>query len=193
MQKNKKKITTKDLAYMGLFVALITVCSWLSFRIEPLNYTFQLLAVLLCAGLLGWWRGLLVVLAYILLGLVGVPVFAGFTSGVVAPTRGYIIGFIFTVIIVGFAYKINFQKIISSLKIASVLNILFYVLAMVVGVAVCYVFGTAWFIGFMGTKGTTYSVAEALGLCVFPYVWFDAVKIAVAVFLAGVLKRFVKI
>ena len=190
--ESRGKMATRDICYIAVSVALIAVCSWLSFRVEPLAYTFQLLAVLFCAGLLGWWRALIAVAAYVLLGLVGVPVFAGFTSGIMAPTRGYVIGFLFTVVIVGLAYKIDFKN--ENAKVAFVLNLIVRAAAMVLGVAVCYAFGTGWFILYMSSvQSAAYTVWEALGLCVIPYLWFDAVKIVVALILVEALKKAVNV
>lgn len=76
-------------------------------------------------------------LAYILLGAIGVPVFAGFKGGIgslLGPTGGYIIGFIFTAFIAGLAAEHFGRK----------LQIL--IPAMILGILICYAFGTAWFV-----------------------------------------------
>ncbi|MBP5242481.1 MAG: biotin transporter BioY, partial [Clostridia bacterium] len=138
-----KKVRALDLAYMGLFVALIAVCSWISIPIGELKYTLQVLAVLLCGALLGWKRGLVAVLAYVLLGAVGVPVFSNFTRFLIYPTSGYVVGFIFTVVIVGLGYKIEFKN--QNKALGYTVNLLIRLAFMAVGVAVCYAFGTAWF------------------------------------------------
>lgn len=173
----KKKFKTIDIVYIGLFAALIAVCAWISIPMT-VSFTLQTCAVCLTAGLLGWKRGTLTVLVYILLGMVGLPVFTGFKSGIAAvtgPTGGYIVGFIFTALIVGWAADRLGKKLW--------VNILF----MAIGILVCYLFGTVWFM--IAYKVTFVS---ALTTCVIPFLIPDAVKIAVAAILVNRLKKFVK-
>lgn len=173
----KKKFKTVDIVYIGLFAALIAVCAWISIPMT-VSFTLQTCAVCLTAGLLGWKRGTLTVIIYILLGMIGLPVFTGFKSGIAAvtgPTGGYIVGFIFTALIVGFAA----DKLGKKLWV----NILF----MAIGILVCYLFGTIWFM--IAYKVT---FASALTTCVVPFLIPDAVKIAVAAVLVNRLKKFVK-
>lgn len=173
----KKKLKTIDIVYVGLFAALIAVCAWISIPMT-VSFTLQTCAVCLTAGLLGWKRGTLTVIIYILLGMVGLPVFTGFKSGIAAvtgPTGGYIVGFIFTALIVGLAA----DKLGKKLWV----NVIF----MAVGILVCYLFGTVWFM--IAYKVT---FASALTTCVIPFLIPDAAKIAVAAILVNRLKKFVK-
>ena len=101
--KKKKKLRTVDIAYIGLFAALIAVCAQIAVPMT-VSFTMQTFAVCLCAGLLGWKRSTVSVIVYILLGMVGLPIFTGFKSGVAAitgPTGGYIVGFVLTALITG--------------------------------------------------------------------------------------------
>lgn len=179
-----ENISTKTLSivYCGIFVALIAICSWISIPLT-IPFTLQTFAVCLATALLGTKRGTVTVVVYILLGLVGVPVFSGFKSGPAAlmgPTGGYIIGFIFTAVIVGLLTN-KFGKSIPVLAIA-----------MVIGILVCYAFGTAWFINVYTKSKGPIGVMAALSSCVFPYLIPDAVKIALAVILEKRLEKFVK-
>lgn len=176
-KSKKKKFKTIDIVYIGLFAALIAVCAWISIPMT-VSFTLQTCAVCLTAGLLGWKRGTLTVLVYILLGMVGLPVFTGFKSGIAAvtgPTGGYIVGFIFTALIVGLSADRLGKRLWA--------NILF----MAIGILVCYLFGTVWFM--IAYKVTFVS---ALTTCVIPFLIPDAVKIAVAAILVNRLKKFVK-
>ena len=131
-----RKLTTRDITVCALSIALITVCSWISIPMT-IPFTLQTFAVCLIAALLGARRGVISVLAYILLGAIGVPVFAGFKGGIgslLGPTGGYIIGFIFTAFIAGLAAEHFGRK----------LQIL--IPAMILGILICYAFGTAWFV-----------------------------------------------
>ena len=182
MEEQKKKIRTVDLAYMGLSVALLAVCSWLAVPFT-VPVTLQTFAVCLVAGLLGLKRGTLSTLVYILLGTLGVPVFSGFKGGlgvISGPTGGYIIGFILTALIIGFAS----EKWCGKLWVMLV--------SMALGILLCYAFGTAWFalVYLKADKAT--SLVSILTICVFPFLPFDAVKIILAALLTNRLKRYIK-
>ena len=102
--KAKGKITTKDLTMKAMFVALMAICSWINIQFT-VPFTLQTFAIFAAVAFLGMKRGTLSVLVYIILGVIGVPVFAGFSGGpgvLFGTTGGYIIGFLFTALISGF-------------------------------------------------------------------------------------------
>ncbi|MBO4652247.1 MAG: biotin transporter BioY [Lachnospiraceae bacterium] len=173
---------TLDLVYIAIGAALITVGAWITIP-TTVPFTLQTFAVFAVLLLLGGLRGTMSVLVYIMLGAVGVPVFSGFNSGfgvLLGSTGGYIIGFIF----MGLLYML-FTKLLGekqSVKIA----------ALLVGLTVCYAFGTAWFMYvYIGSKGPV-GVMTVLGWCVFPFIVPDLVKMAVAVLVARRVKPFIK-
>lgn len=172
-----------NIIYVAMFAAIITICAQLQIP-TAVPFTLQTLGVFAAGGLLGWKRGTLSVLIYVLLGLVGVPVFAGFKGGAAALfglTGGYIIGFIFTAFITGlFADKFG-RKL---LPLAA---------GMALGLLVCYVFGTIWFIFVYNTTMSGISIGSALMLCVVPYLPFDALKILAATVLVNRLNKVVKL
>ena len=86
MQKEKTKFTPKDMAYIALLVVLIAVCSWISIP-SVVPFTMQTFGVFCAVGLLGGFRGTVAVLIYILMGLIGLPVFSNFNGG-----AGYLMG-----------------------------------------------------------------------------------------------------
>lgn len=183
--ENKKKVSkfkTTDLAYIGLFAALIAVCSWIQIPLT-VPITLQTMGICVATGLLGIKRGTLSVLVYIFLGLIGVPVFAGFSSGpgvLFGMTGGYIIGFIFTALIVGVMLKFLGKKV------------WVYVLSMILGIAVCYAFGTAWFMVIYTRDVESISLAGALGMCVTPFIIPDIIKIVLATLICSRLNKYVK-
>lgn len=181
-KKKKEEFKTLDLVYIGLSAALIAVCSWISIPLT-VPITLQTMGICLISSLFGLKRGTLATIVYIILGAVGVPVFQGFTSGIsiiAGSTGGYIIGFIFTALIVGFVSDKFDGKLVP------------LIISMVIGILACYAFGTAWFAVVYARENTPASIAAILGWCVIPFIIPDAVKIVIASILTNRLRRFVK-
>lgn len=181
-ETKKEKFKTLDLVYIGLSAALIAICSWISIPLT-VPITLQTMGICLIASLFGLKRGTLATVVYIILGAIGVPVFQGFTSGmsiIAGSTGGYIIGFIFTALIVGFASDKWNGKLVP------------LIISMVIGILVCYAFGTAWFAVVYARENTPATLSAILGWCVIPFLIPDAVKIVLASILTNRLKRFVK-
>lgn len=178
----QRKFKTLDLVYIGLSAALIAVCAWITVPLGAIPVTLQTLAICLVAGLFGWKRGVLATLVYILIGAVGVPVFSGFKGGIgvlLGATGGYIIGFLFTALLVG-TVSDKTEKLWA------------LILSMIGGVAVCYAFGTAWFMLVYAKNTAPIGLAKTLALCVTPFLLPDAAKIIIASLLTNRLKRFIK-
>ena len=171
----ENRLTTRDLATIAMGVALIAVCSWISVPMT-VPFTMQTFAVCLVTALFGLRRGLWTVACYILLGAVGAPVFSGFKGGLGAllgTTGGYIVGFLFTALIVGLATgKLGRKPWVLAASMA-------------VGILACYAFGTAWFMFVYARRTGPIGLGTALGWCVFPYLLPDAVKIGLASALTG--------
>ena len=79
---SKSKAALLDLVFVALFAAVMTVCAQIQIPFGEVPFTLQTLGVFIAASLLGWKRGTLSVIVYVLLGLAGVPVFAGFSGGI---------------------------------------------------------------------------------------------------------------
>ena len=173
------KLKTKDLALVGLFAALMAVCAWISIPVGPVPVTLQTFAVFLAAALLGSKRGTLAVLVYILLGVVGLPVFARFST-LNPVTFGYVLGFLPLGMLTAAAEKL-FPKKAFALP-----------LGMVLGLLVCYLIGTVWFYYVMHFRGTEYSIGKILSVCVTPFLLPDLVKLGAAYFLSRKLSKVVK-
>lgn len=174
----------QSMAYIALFAVVMAVCSWISIPILEVPYTLQTFAVFLAVGVLGGKRGTLAVLVYILLGAVGVPVFAGFTGGLgylLGNTGGYIIGFLFTALLMWLLEALLGRKL-------WILGV-----SMVLGLVVCYAFGTAWFMVVYARNAGAVGLGTALGWCVIPYIIPDLVKIALALVLTNRLRAILKL
>ena len=170
---------TRDIVYMSVFTAMISICSWISIP-ASIPFTLQTMGVFTTVGLLGGKRGTLTVLTYILLGAIGVPVFAGLTGGVsvlLGTTGGYIIGFLLSALLMW-----GIETIMGR-------NQIVLAFSMVAGLIVCYVFGTAWFMLIYTQHSGVIGLSTVLGLCVIPFIIPDLIKIGVALFLTKRLKK----
>lgn len=171
---NSNAIKTLDLAYIAIGAALIAVCSWISIPMT-VPFTLQTFAVFFILTLLGGKRGTLSVLVYILLGAAGIPVFAGFTGGIgilLGSTGGYILGFLLT----GMIY-LAFEHFFGGKLWAQIT-------ALLIGLAVCYAFGTAWFLVVYTRANGAVGLTTVLSWCVLPFIIPDLVKLALAFALA---------
>ena len=178
----RKRVSVYDLVMVALFAALIAVCAWITIP-GAVPFTLQTMGVFLAVGLLGGKRGTAAVLVYILLGAVGMPVFSGFSCGVgrlLGTTGGYIIGFLVAALAM-WAMEAIFGKAKWVLPVS-----------MLLGLLLCYAFGTAWFLVlYTQTKGAI-SVASVLSMCVVPFIIPDLLKIALALLLTSRLSKFIK-
>lgn len=102
VSRGLRESRTHVVAYVGIAVALIAVCSWVIVPIGPIPLTLQMFAIplIICVLPLRW--SIVAVCSFILLGLLGVPVFSGFRGGIgvlLGPTGGYLLGYIPGVVI----------------------------------------------------------------------------------------------
>ena len=171
---------TTYMALCGLFAALMAICSmiWIPLGFTPVPVNLATLGVFLAGGLLGRKYGTISLAVYVLIGAVGVPVFAGFRGGLsvlAGPTGGYIIGYIAAAFLVGLLTELFLGRKGAAKEKGSssrVKELLLCAAAMVVGLAACYLLGTAWFM-----ISTHTGLWPALVSCVFPFLPGDALKI----------------
>ena len=179
---DKLRLQIRDMVMVSLCSAIIAVSAQITIP-TTVPFTLQTLAVFFFFVLLGMKKGTISVLIYVLLGAAGLPVFAGFKSGVISiigPTGGYIIGFIATAAIVGF-FRDRFG---SKLWISMI--------SMAIGLLVCYSFGTIWFtVVYNSTEGGI-DLVKVLQLCVLPFLLADAVKIVIAAIISNRINAIVK-
>ena len=99
------KISTKTIVTVGMFTAVLAVLSILQIPMPTgVPITLQTFAMALCGYVLGWQLGISATLLYIVLGTVGVPIFAGMSAGpgvLFGYTGGFIFGFIFLTLLCG--------------------------------------------------------------------------------------------
>ena len=169
------KINIKNIVSIALMTSVLCVISPFQIII-PMSIVPVSLAsfgIYLIVYIMGLKKGIISVLLYVLLGFIGLPVFTGFSGGVVkvlGPTGGYIIGYIFLALIEGI-FVDRFKKM--WLKI----------LGMIIGTIVLYLFGTIWL-----AYQSKMTFVSALYAGVIPFIFGDTIKIIIAVLLGDKIK-----
>ena len=182
VKKNLFKLKVKDIAYIAMFIAVITISSWISIPF-PVPFTLQLLAIFLVIYLLGAYRGFISILLYFLLGLAGVPVFASFKAGIgalLSGTGGFLIGFLI-IPLVYFPFDILMKD----------KKDIFYLISMFIGLLITYVIGALWFM-FVYKQGQM-DFSKVLLVAVVPFIVPDLCKLALAFLMGKKLKKFIYI
>ena len=172
---------TYDIVYIAVFAVIMAICSWISIP-AAVPFTLQTFGVFIAVGILGGKRGTLSVLVFILLGAIGVPVFAGFSGGIgvlAGTTGGYIIGFLFSALVMWAMESLWGKKPVIQ------------ILSMVVGLIVCYAMGTIWFMVVYTRTSGAVGLGTVLGWCVIPFIIPDLVKIALAFVLSRRVRKLV--
>lgn len=163
------KISTKEIVCIGMFAAILAVLSQISVPVPMgVPVTLQTFAVAFTGVVLAWKAGTISTLVYVLLGAVGVPVFAGFRGGVqvlVGHTGGFIWGFIIMVFLCGIGIQMKS-------KIAGML-------LGFAGLAVCHLFGVLQFMVVMNR-----GLIESFLLASAPYLIKDIISVILA-FIVG--------
>ncbi len=162
-----------------MFTAIIAVCAFISIP-SSVPFTLQTFAIFLAVLVLGGKMGSLSVFIYLCLGAIGVPIFAGFNGGIgvlLGNTGGYILGFMFIALIMWM-----FETVLPKRNF-------FIILSMIVGLFVCYAFGSIWFV-IVYTKNTgAIGIGATLMMCVIPYIIPDFIKMFVAFALSRRIKK----
>ncbi|WP_342433332.1 biotin transporter BioY [Neobacillus sp. FSL H8-0543] len=154
------KLRTTEITLAGMFVALMAIganiTSIVPFMvIGGVPITLQTFFAILAGVVLGSRLGAISMMVYVLVGLVGVPVFAQFTGGfasIIKPTFGFIVSFIFTAFATGYLTE----------KMKKTTGV--FVFASLAGMAINYAFGTNWMyfaykIWASAPEGFTYKLA----------------------------------
>jgi len=158
-----------DVFMIGFSVFFLAIMANIRIPLWPVPITMQTFGVFLIAFFFGSKRGLLTIAAYVLAGLAGIGVFAGYKSGTAAilgPTGGYILGFLFMALAIGWMIEKGYGRTkLSVLK------------CMIVGEVILYVFGLAGLWIYLGNV----SLLKVLQLGFIPFILGDALKAGAAV------------
>ena len=165
----------KTMTKIALMTAVICILAPISIPIGPVPVSFTNLAVYFAVYIIGTKYATYSYIIYYLLGIVGLPVFSGFTGGVakaVGPTGGCLIGFIFMAIICGiFIDKFKTSKLMQ-------------LLGMILGTIVVYTLGTLWFSVVMDKN-----LLQSFMICVAPFIIVDLIKMVIAMYVGGEIKK----
>lgn len=178
MKKTRSK--TLSLALIALFAALTAILSQITIPMPGLvPISLGNLAGFLAVGLLSWKEAAASQAVWVLLGVAGAPVFSGFgsLSRLTGPTGGYIIGYVISALAAGLILSRTGYRF------------RWLVVALAVGLTICYAFGTTWYLIVMGSETTP---AAALLSCVVPFLPGDAVKIVLASMLSQKLRPYLQ-
>ena len=162
----KSILSTKNLSLMALMSALLCLLAPISIPIGPVPITLSIFIIYIISYILDANSALISVFIYLLMGIVGLPVFAGYKSGL-----GVISYLVVVYISSYYNNKYYYNKI---------LQLLFMFITLIL----CYVCGTIWFSIF---KKMTF--IESLFICVFPFIITDVIKIIAACMLGNEIRK----
>lgn len=165
------KLSTRELTLSALFVAVVAVLSQIVVPMPLVPFNLALLGVFLCGALLRKGAAFLSLLCYLLLGTIGVPVFAQFTAGpstLLGVTGGYLM-----------AYPVMAGMVAWLIEAWAGDSYWKRVAAMAASLIPCYLFGTAWFAVYLHRS----LASAAMAACV-PYIPFDLCKALAAAYIS---------
>ncbi|MBE6541267.1 MAG: biotin transporter BioY [Ruminococcaceae bacterium] len=177
MKKNK----LKKLTLTALFASIMCILSPFSIHLGTLPISLATFSVYFAALFLPMSASIGAVVGYVVLGTVGLPVFAGFLGGlsrIIAPSGGFIIGYIPCVLMTSFL-----ARIVDTRETGRFVRVILYALSALAGGIVCYLVGTVQFCFVTGM-----SVNEAIAVCVLPFIPFEILKITAAAYLASLMR-----
>lgn len=154
-------MNVRKMVLCSLFASLMAVCAWICIPVPPVAVTLQTFGVLMALGVLGGKWGSAAVFLYLAMGIVGLPVFAGFRGGIGAlldATGGFLWGFLAGGLVYWLTEKLG------------------RIPAMVLCQLACYFCGCLWFSVWAGDVG----FAAAAMTCVVPYLVPDGLKLWLA-------------
>lgn len=165
---------TQSLTKIALLAAILAIFGPLSLPLGPIPLSLASFFIYLALYILGRKDGLISLSIYILLGLIGLPVFSGFGAGpskVLGPTGGFIIGYLALGFIGGYfvdKYPKSSSKQFLGLLLANL---------------VLYIFGASWL-----AYQASINLRASLTLAVFPFIPGDLLKILLAIKLGPKLR-----
>lgn len=176
------KNEVKTIVLIPLFSSFISVCSFITVP-SAIPFTLQTFGVFATLALLGGKLGTLSIVLYIFTGIIGLPVFSGFSGGIghlFGPSGGYIIGFVLTSLFYWLITHLCGDKIFIK------------ALALIGGALLCYLFGSLWYT-FIYFKDLSLSgFLSSISICILPFIIPDSVKLALSLIIERRLRKLIK-
>lgn len=183
----KTAVDTRRLTLCAVMAAVMCVIAPISIPIGPISITGGTLAIYLTAYLLGGVWGTVSTLVYLLVGMVGMPVFSNYMGGIsrlAGPTGGYLVGYLPMMLLAGTIVQLSLRHFADKGKKGAVLALIVQFAGMVLATAVLYAFGTAWYCIQAGVD-----LQKALAACVIPFIPCDLLKLAAALVVGVPVRR----
>lgn len=185
--RTKSIADTRRLTLCAVMAAVMCVLAPISIPIGPVSITGGTLAIYLTVYLLGSVWGAASTLVYLLVGMVGLPVFSNYMGGInrlAGPTGGYLIGYLPMALLAGAVVEFSLRKFKDQGSTGTAIALVLQFLGMVAATATLYAFGTAWYCLQAGVE-----LQAALAACVIPFIPCDLIKMAVALVVGVPVRR----
>jgi biotin transport system substrate-specific component len=169
---------TRNIVRVAMFSSFLVICSWIRIP-AAVPFTMQTFGIFITSVLLDTKHSTASVIVYIIMGLIGLPVFAGGQSGLSAlfgQNGGFIIGFILCTVVCGTLLKRTNRSFVSM------------ALSMLAGLICVYVLGSIWF-WIVYVSDDTAGFIATVSSCVLPFIIPDLIKIVLATLVAGRLYK----
>ncbi len=177
--KTNAHFPTRSITHIALCTTLLILCAWIKIPFT-VPFTMQSFAVFLAPQLLGGKRATLCVLIYILLGIIGLPVFSGFTGGVsilFGATGGFIFGFLAIPLLYWATSRLH--KNSKHKKI----------IVLFAGQCLCYLSGSLWYVTLYIKNFSLAGFISVLSICVLPFLLPDILKLVLSFSAANKLNK----
>lgn len=185
----KNKLTIKEICMIAMLAAIICVLSLIAIPTPwGVPFTLQTFAVALSGYVLGKKYGTIATILYVILGLIGLPVYAGGKAGpgvLFGPTGGYLFGFIFMAFFCGFAFyiiKLVGKKYADNKSAYQLVKYIVGIVFGVIGLACCHILGTIVF-----SAVTDRTFAEGFLLASAPYILKDVLSVIGALIVSEII------
>ncbi len=185
--RTKSIADTRRLTLCAVMAAVMCVLAPIAIPIGPVSITGGTLAIYLTVYLLGGVWGAASTLVYLLVGMVGLPVFSNYMGGInrlAGPTGGYLIGSLPMALLAGAVVEFSLRKFKDQGSTGTAIALVLQFLGMVAATATLYAFGTAWYCLQAGVE-----LQAALAACVIPFIPCDLIKMAVALVVGVPVRR----
>lgn len=170
----------KNITHIAIFASILCIVCPVTINVFVIPFSFSTFIIYIISSLTKPLNTFLVILIYIILGLIGLPVFSSFTAGfgvLMGPTGGFIIGYLILGFINSVIVNINNKKLY------------LYYIGMFVGSVCCYIIGSMWYM-----VVTDVSFSNAILITVVPFIIFEIIKIIFAGVVSYILNnKFLKV